>query len=303
MTLDEFKRAVRRHLALGQVDIAADLLLALERQAPDHPVAHHFVGKILLRQGNHLGAMSRLCRALARDSGNREILEDLLSLSRVIGDQSGIRSYEQALAALPAAPRAVVFGDSHALHCFGRVDWCERHWLGPRTMHRVGREGLDGIDPRAYYLPQRADVVMVFGEIDARAHIGRQRDERGRDQDEVIGDLVANYIDAVCAIRLLGPAGAYVVCGVVPPGEYEMNPEFPTYGSLQDRARITASLNGALQKAADAVGLLYLDLYTPFVQEDGTFDPAFTDDNVHVREDLSPYCGAMLKRLLRRHSP
>src|SRR5690242_3783812 len=88
-----------------------------------------------------------------------------------------------------------VFGDSHAKYLFDNIRGIEVNWLGPVTMHRVGRDGLWFL--REKHLAPDDWLLTVFGEIDARCHVGRIADERNTSYEEVAFDLVARYIRSI----------------------------------------------------------------------------------------------------------
>src|SRR5579872_2784969 len=86
-----------------------------------------------------------------------------------------------------------VYGNSHAAS-FAEIPGCIIKWTGPTTMHRIGRDGLSFLDLRMKEIEEGATIVFVYGEIDVRCHIGKQRDLFGRKQDEIIDSLARNYL-------------------------------------------------------------------------------------------------------------
>lgn len=89
-----------------------------------------------------------------------------------------------------------VIGDSHSSEFSGIKD-CFIHHIGPRTMYRVGRNGLKILNFKDYNVSENDLVILTFGEIDVRCHIGKQVDFHGRELDEVLSTLVSNYLNTV----------------------------------------------------------------------------------------------------------
>ena len=152
------------------------------------------------------------------------------------------------------------------------------HWLGPVTMHRIGRDGFS-----SGHVIENDIVVFVFGEIDVRCHIGKQRDEHARTLDEIITTLCTNYIKAINNFKCSFKKITCFVCQVMPPTNACYNPSFPFYGSLEDRAFITKTLNKKLQATCIENDLLFLDCFDPFTSKDGTLITELSDNCVHIR--------------------
>ncbi len=87
-----------------------------------------------------------------------------------------------------------VFGDSHAHYLFSRAPGAIVNWLGPYTMHRIGRDGVDFLGRR---VNDGDKVLFVFGEIDVRCHMVRVDRERGNGIESVATDLASRYTAAV----------------------------------------------------------------------------------------------------------
>lgn len=199
------------------------------------------------------------------------------------------------------SPKTIhVFGDSHASFCFRSISTLavlpvsigsknlvlplEIYWLGPITMHRVGRDGLSFLDLRNYFIQEKDVVVFVFGEIDVRCHIGKQRDTKNRDLAEIIETLATNYINTILQNQKLFSSLTCIVCSVTPPidGYGRNNPEYPFYGQLSDRVAITCELNKKIQQLCQKHNLLFLDFYDLYTDHQGALNLKFADPTVHI---------------------
>jgi hypothetical protein len=206
----------------------------------------------------------------------------------------------------PTAARNVyIFGDSHASFCFRESAVLQKkesfelpvtinekslkipfiiHWLGPITMHRVGRDGLQFLNVKNFNVQEDDIVVFVFGEIDVRCHIGKQRDLKKRKLTEIIDELAAKYICTIKENQKQFEELACIVCCIIPPidGLGRNNPEYPFYGELSDRIDIARRLNQKLQILCTKKNLLFLDFYDLYADFQGALNVLFADPIIHI---------------------
>ena len=166
------------------------------------------------------------------------------------------------------------YGDSHVCACFGRIAEVNVHHTGPVTMHRVGRDGAEGIVDGSGAVPGDT-LIFVFGEIDVRAHLTRpfSRDKRKKSAQQVAAD----YVSAV-----EGLAGySLVLCSVVPPAynSRARSRAVPVYGSIEERVALTRQINDVL---SHATGASYLDVYSLYADERGALREEMSDGHVHI---------------------
>lgn len=129
------------------------------------------------------------------------------------------------------------------------------HCFPGRTMFRVGR---DGNNLKDYGIKQNDIVVYMFGEIDVRRHIGKQRDQNGRQLNEVINTLVNSYINTIKQDLNICKLRSCIIVSVMPPTNINFAPVHPFYGPLEDRIRITQALNQELKKYCDTNNFNFL---------------------------------------------
>lgn len=199
-----------------------------------------------------------------------------------------------------SSARVLVFGDSHSEDCFSGISWCRSHLVGFYTMHRVGRDGLGALDIAQYGASSDSTVVFIFGEPDVRLHIGRQRDLLKRAVDEIVTNLVHGYFETIRINVERYPGIRTIVSSVVPPCDIHPDDVFPKYGVIDDRVFFAQMLNDALRSACEATGYGFLDLHSLFAQEDGSMNPLFTSDHVHVGRQFHPIVACALSALIER---
>lgn len=169
-------------------------------------------------------------------------------------------------------------------------------WIGAFTMYRVGR---DSISFNTHSVPLNGIVVSCFGEIDVRNHIHKHV-ELGRYEDDIIEELVSNYMKALLHNRQNGYK--YIaVMNIVPVTEYQFDidtphirkpilesgsSEFPFLGTHSDRQRYTLKMNKSLQTHCMSNHFGYLDIYTKHVNDQGFLKIDYSDGNCHLRCQL-----------------
>lgn len=156
------------------------------------------------------------------------------------------------------------------------------HWLGPKTMYSIGRDGLNILNLKKYDVLENDIVVFVFGEIDVRCHIGKQRDQYMQSLGKVIKPLVSNYLNTIKQNKALYNNVKCIVLSILPPTNAILNLEFPFYGSIKDRVNITKRLNSKLQKACLSENIEFLDIFDFYANPDGTLNAALSDQTVHI---------------------
>ncbi len=183
-------------------------------------------------------------------------------------------------------------GDSHALFSFARIRHIIRLPIGPVTMHRIGRDGLQAFPlfrTHSFFWPQRTlqkgdTVFFSFGEIDCRCHINKQI-ESGRTEEDVISSLATAYVQAIVQERHDGVT--FALMSVTPPARAADLQDFRIFqpqGSDEERSRYTRLLNEALQRQAMQHHLLYVDTYSHYKDADGMLRYPLSDGKTHISD-------------------
>lgn len=157
------------------------------------------------------------------------------------------------------APGATVFLGSSTMERFDLV----AHFPGARTLNRgIGDEDLALLQARldASLPPDPAGVVLYAGSIDFRRYGQAPKLLAGR-----VADLLAQLESRL-------PGVPVTVLGILP------EVDFPA-----DRVASLLETNAALAQAVQAAGATFLaTARPPIVQEDGTLNPAYAADRLHL---------------------
>lgn len=193
-----------------------------------------------------------------------------------------------------------IFGDSHAAFCFSNERTAiprdensifnyngipipfSIHWFGSKTMHSIGRDGLAGFNLKNFGMQDFDVAVLVFGEIDARCHIGKQRDNNKRELSEIITTLSTNFLKTVIENLQLFNNVYCVIVSIIPPTNNVFNEVYPYHGSLEDRVAITRLLNDCLKSLCLDNNIDFLDTYSLYANDEGALDNNHSDGVVHV---------------------
>lgn len=174
-------------------------------------------------------------------------------------------------------------GDSHSINGFESIPEICIHWVGPWTMHRVGKEGLPKPKSLRYHMTKDDFLILCFGEIDCRCHVKKQI-VNGRDENEILQTLADEYFKAIESNPIFGK---YIVMSVIPPAyhndEYD-NKELPFEGTDEERYRFTEKLNRLLKQKCQDHNIIYLDVFSIYQDENGMLDPVLSDGTVHIKD-------------------
>lgn len=198
-------------------------------------------------------------------------------------------------------PTVHVFGDSHSKKGFSTIKGCKVHRLGPITMHRIGRDSLSFLDVAKFDVKENDTAVFVFGEIDVRCHIGKQRDLKGRDLDDIIDTLVKRYLATILENRNAYASLHCVVFAVIPPTNGAYNPKFPIHGTLEDRISITKKLNAKLAEECAKNDVALINVYDDFATPRGDLLPHLSDGTVHIEPKYNGPIRTQLSNLLKKY--
>jgi len=178
-----------------------------------------------------------------------------------------------------------VYGDSHGEFSFKnlrlphvlRVEYS-------KTMHGIGKSRVIPKFDAREHTPE-STLCFVFGEVDCRCHIKRQKDA-GRDEDEIVRELVNGYFNTI--LQSIITFKKIVIVGVIPPARYKDFPhdgEWPVLGTDEERVRFTSKVNGLIEQISNQNNLIYFNPYDYYTREDGTFKYEFSDDILHLKNN------------------
>lgn len=196
---------------------------------------------------------------------------------------------------------AHVFGDSHTM-IYTALPHAVVHYILGVTMHRAGRDDAFFLDGAWFRFGRHSTLVMVFGEIDTRVHVGAVAERTGETVAAVAGDLVTRFLDAIDRRR---DGRRVIVVAVVPPSETGHrggDARYADWGTAEDRVAIGRLLNEALRSGCAARGFGFIDSNADYADERGLLRAELSDGDVHIgRHAAGPALDALKKAI--RESP
>jgi hypothetical protein len=149
-----------------------------------------------------------------------------------------------------------------------------------------GKESLDEI---LTTLDPRKDILLLsFGEIDCRAHILRQVQDKHRDLQEVVDNCVSNYLTAVKEITRRN-FRVFIWNAVYSANFLEKNDdlEYPYRGTVRERNMVTELFNRTLNAMAGTAGAVFVDISGLLIDKStGLTKDEFYQDSVHLSRRL-----------------
>ena len=177
--------------------------------------------------------------------------------------------------------RQIVFiGDSHASFFSGSdiiqpafPNDCQNTYkqftgvrLGPVLAYNLNRLGsqYQGREKLIQVIeqlnPQEHIIGLCFGEIDCRCHIVKQAHKQGVSIEKVVQKCFVSYQEVIDEIAARG--FTIILWNVVPTSPATLNnPEFPHYGTDEERIKATELFNLELLNKADDRCIYYLNIY------------------------------------------
>lgn len=204
-------------------------------------------------------------------------------------------------------------GDSHASF-FGGKDRMQPSWpslsrdqiprvrsyrIGPALAYNLLKEGTatrgrESMLEILKTLPNGANVLLCFGEIDCRAHLAKQAARQGLPVNDVVAACVERYLAAGAQV---GARGFQVGYWQVPPPSLhtELSGEFPMEGSFVQRMAITREFNRLLACGATAQRQVFVSIFDQLTDANGLPIQDYFLDGIHLSQQAMPAALAALR--------
>jgi len=179
----------------------------------------------------------------------------------------------------------IFYGDSHAAALFHNTTIPNRNLFSfGKTMFSQGRDTCI-FNFNHSHLSKNTTYCLVFGEVDVRAHIGKQVN-LGRHHMNICRELVEAYFLTIQKNFTIYKA--IIIVAVPPPVNSEDHihnvhtPPLPFIGTNSDRAIITNDLNTLLESACKQHGYYFFNPFESYKSKDGTLNYELSDNCIHI---------------------
>ena len=180
-------------------------------------------------------------------------------------------------------------GDSHCggvtgkpkeEQAFAQISNVIPHWLGPKLMFSIGR---DGLDISKFSINDNDTVIFCFGEIDCRCHVHKYKENF----TEVINSIVDKFFITINRIHQQRPQIKICIYNVLPPvkkGTVPENPDYPYLGTDEERKTYTQYMNLKIKESCARHNFIFFDVYNDYCCENGFLKTELSDNNVHISD-------------------
>ncbi len=245
-----------------------------------------YTGSIIIETSWGKGVFNALANqcAMVTWSGHSHVLKFNQDFSEFISIRVAPRDFDFVEGKLIES-NIIVYGDSHGgvlfrnlkinhrnLFCFGKTMFSQgrNRWIHNFNYCQLSRDTV-------YFL--------TFGEVDVRAHIGKQV-HLGRNHISVCKELVESYFSTIKTH--FTRYKAIVIVAVPPPVDPEdhthtiHNPPLPFIGTNSDRVIYTNELNSILEPACKENGFYFFNPFESYKREDGMLNYELSDSCIHI---------------------
>lgn len=182
------------------------------------------------------------------------------------------------------------YGDSHAMLSFKDLKLDHRNLFQySKTMYRIGRDNAI-INFNKEHLSKDRIFCFAYGEVDVRAHIGKQV-YYGRHHENVCNELCEAYFKAIQSN--ITEYKAIIIVAISPPTASadhkpcDVHVEFnggpiPFVGTDQDRVIYRSRMNELLEENCLKYGYTFFNPYSYYTRPDGTLKYELSDNCIHV---------------------
>lgn len=190
------------------------------------------------------------------------------------------REYERKGGRMGNKKTIYTIGDSHAWHCWLKIQQAATYTAGPMTMYHFGhyKPIMTG------KMPMDGIVCFCWGEIDCRCHVYKHPPF-----EECIDKLVEEYLSAI-DVNVAGrdPKNVWIY-NVVPPPRRDPpqkylvpdNPGFPFLGNDHERLSFVQRMNKRLSESK----YTFVDVYSKYSDEEGFLKMEMSDGHVHIADE------------------
>lgn len=179
-----------------------------------------------------------------------------------------------------------------------RLPWFKTYHIGAALAYNLtrtgtfaqGRERLMAI--LSQHVPAGATVLLSFGEIDCRAHLVKQAEQRGLPLEHVVDYCLDEYFKAVVEVAEMG---FHVVVYNALCSRSRMGTDgkrkdggYTAYGTCRERTRAVALFNAGAKQRCELHGMSFLETVPYLNDRRGQPPPWYFLDRIHLSQRAMP---------------
>ena len=137
-------------------------------------------------------------------------------------------------------------------------------------------------------LPPRSRVILLFGEIDCRAHLIKQANEQKKPLPKIVRECVARYARVIKEVKALD-----FRLGILAPfasswDTVDPSIEFPCFGTCVQRNAVTRMFTDELEKKCTPLRVPVISILDQLIDASGNTKDAFYMDGFHLSTRALP---------------
>lgn len=200
-------------------------------------------------------------------------------------------------------------GDSHVCLFSGafenRLPWpasspdkiplFKTYWLGALLAYNLGSKKI--LFDALKTIPKSEKIMLVFGEIDCRAHLIKEQQKTGKPLTDIVSDCVNRYAKVIEKIYKSGYKNL-LVFGTIPSTRFEgkQDDAYPTVGTCLERNTASKLFNSALRKAVAKNNIALVDIFDCLTDKSGLTNTSYYRDKIHLSLKILPVIVDKLNR-------
>ena len=217
-------------------------------------------------------------------------------------------------------PVLYCIGDSHASFFSGedriQPNWPEaamRHIplfkvlkMGSPLAYNLSRKGTRSQGRETLFkllktsVPAHSHVMLIFGEIDCRAHVIKQAQSRGCPVSEVINGLLDGYFSVIKEVAEMGHT--LIIYNAIPsrikvPTKSSADPSFIAIGTCLERNAVTKLFNQGLSDRCQEHEIYFLSIFDALLDSNGLTNTWYYFDTIHLSQRAMPLVWNALRDL------
>ena len=144
-------------------------------------------------------------------------------------------------------------------------------------------------------LPRQSNILLVYGEIDVRSHIGKQAFIQKRQEKELTEECADRYFRVIMEIKKMGfNVGVW---GVHPSNDLDSSPEnpYPAYGTCEQRNVITRLFNNCMDTLCMNNDIIFVSIFEDLIDPQLRPNEEYYFDKIHLSQRAFPLALSKIK--------
>lgn len=193
----------------------------------------------------------------------------------------------------------------HGINFFSGKNYNVFH-IGPVLAYNLNKTGTHsrGNEKVTYllqknYIKKNAVILCCFGEIDIRVHVLKQAEQQNKTPENIMDGIIKNYLDFL--LKLKQTNIVYVWGPIASQSDRMNNPEYPIYGSMEQRNKATKYFNEKLKEVCTENQIGFLSVFNDLIDDNFRTKYEYYCDEVHLSQNAKWLCNDLLNKEFQKY--